>query len=177
MSAYIDSELAGVEQLAIRDHLRSCHSCNEEYESLLAMKRRLTGLGMRGPRLNLEEAILQRIAAEKSNNSFSVMFTNRWSIMDYRQRVRFTGSVAAGAVCLLALVVIQTNRIQSANSISNLPTVTARKLNTPIFEPTTEEPVTSVASEMVFIHNPNEFPPAVNVSSTHRSVTYLPGNR
>ena len=38
LSAYMDGELAGVENLQIRQHLSNCDDCNDEYEELLGTK-------------------------------------------------------------------------------------------------------------------------------------------
>ena len=55
ISAYVDSELPGVEMLAVRQHLSDCAECNSEFEALLRIKRAYGRLspGIPSPALTL----------------------------------------------------------------------------------------------------------------------------
>jgi len=61
LSAFIDDELSGCDKLAVREHLRVCAACREEYESLLSMKRLLAGLSVSEPRPDFEDELLERL--------------------------------------------------------------------------------------------------------------------
>lgn len=67
LSAYMDSELTGVEQLQIRRHLQQCVDCSREYEALLRTKRLVTALGFREPTCSLEQRILANLHAESQS--------------------------------------------------------------------------------------------------------------
>ena len=55
ISAYVDSELPGVEMLSVRQHLSDCAECNSEFEALLRIKRAYGRLspGIPSPALTL----------------------------------------------------------------------------------------------------------------------------
>src|ERR1041385_5776798 len=102
LSAYMDGELPGVEQLQIREHLKQCSSCNEEYESLLYTKRVLARLSVAAPRNCLEERILNRLSEEAGRSAARFDVRGWWSLMAEQQRsnIRTAGLVAIlGAVC------------------------------------------------------------------------------
>lgn len=61
MSAYADSELPGIEMLAVRQHLSECTECRLEFESLLAIKRAFGGLHPKRPAPDLPSRIFQRL--------------------------------------------------------------------------------------------------------------------
>lgn len=63
LSAYIDSELPGVEYRQIREHLGQCSECAEEYEGLLATKRMLARLRVQPPQQDLPSRIFQTVDA------------------------------------------------------------------------------------------------------------------
>jgi anti-sigma factor RsiW len=62
MSAYIDGELGGAEQLALRSHIEACEGCRTEYEAILLTKRLVSNLRCREPREGLESDILNRLS-------------------------------------------------------------------------------------------------------------------
>jgi predicted anti-sigma-YlaC factor YlaD len=102
LSAYMDSELPGVEQLQLREHLKQCPSCNEEYESLLYTKRVLARLSVAAPRNCLEDRILMRLSEETERSAARIDIRGWWSLMAEQQRagIRTAGLVAVlGAVC------------------------------------------------------------------------------
>jgi hypothetical protein len=57
MSAYVDSELSGMEMLALRQHLSGCSDCSLEYEGIRGTKRALGGMRPVQP----SDALAQRI--------------------------------------------------------------------------------------------------------------------
>jgi hypothetical protein len=59
LSAYVDDELAGVEKLRVRAHLRQCQACSRQLESIVAMKRALRALPTQEP----DEAFVDRLSA------------------------------------------------------------------------------------------------------------------
>jgi anti-sigma factor RsiW len=120
LSAYMDGELPGVEQLQIRQHLRQCEICHEEHETLLLTKRMLSGLKMKEPCTNLEARILERLAKEGSMTSASdesshpsrlpslFAFQSWWGVLAYPQKLRLSGMLAAGSVTIALLVIVPT---------------------------------------------------------------------
>src|SRR5258706_11792854 len=86
LSAYMDGELPGVEQLQIREHLKQCSSCNEEYESLLYTKRVLARLSVASPRNCLENRILNRLSEESDRSAVRFDVRGWWSLMAEQQR-------------------------------------------------------------------------------------------
>lgn len=61
ISAYVDSELAGVEMLAVRQHLSDCPECSAEFEALLRVKRAYGRLSPRTPSPALAIRIQQEL--------------------------------------------------------------------------------------------------------------------
>lgn len=120
LSAYMDGELPGVEQLQVRQHLRQCEICHEEHETLLVTKRLLSGLKMKEPCTNLEDRILERLAQEdcvlsasaesKGSSHLPSLFTFQswWGVLAYPQKLRLSGMLAAGSVTVALLVIIPT---------------------------------------------------------------------
>ena len=66
LSAYIDSELNGVDQREVRDHINLCQACEAEHESLLATKRSLARLAAQTPETDLQDRILDALEYEKA---------------------------------------------------------------------------------------------------------------
>jgi anti-sigma factor RsiW len=103
LSAYIDAELPGVEQLQIRDHLKSCRECSDEYESLLTTKRMLSALRLKEPASSLEQRILDRLASEERQPAPRSLFDGIlgwWEMITYPEKLRLTGLFAAASVLL-----------------------------------------------------------------------------
>lgn len=106
LSAYIDGELAGVEQLQIRQHLRDCCECNYEHESLLLTKRMLSSLCVKDARPGLEERILDEIHGDPSHRPPRFDRRGWWSLFSERQRTNIrTGGLIAG-LCAVTLVYV-----------------------------------------------------------------------
>ncbi len=103
LSAYIDGELAGVEQLQIRDHLRECADCSEEHESLLSTKRLLSGVRSAMPKTDLETRILARVAQERSTPRPLSRARAWWSVETPGWRLRLGFGTVGAAVALAAL--------------------------------------------------------------------------
>jgi len=103
LSAYIDGELAGVEQMQIRSHIRDCRCCSDEHESLLLTKRMLSGVSMQAPRVCLEERILNRIGEEKGAGSAWNNVHGWWSLLAESQRSQVRTVSLFAVFCALAL--------------------------------------------------------------------------
>jgi anti-sigma factor RsiW len=101
LSAYMDGELAGVEQIEVQQHLRGCCECYDEYESLLCTKRLLSDLALQEPRPELEQEILTRLM--KTGELRSTRFNLRawWSMLSYPQRLRFSALCAGLSLAAL----------------------------------------------------------------------------
>jgi hypothetical protein len=104
LSAYIDSELAGVEYRAIREHLAHCHECLSEYEGLLQTKRMLARLRVQAPKNDLPNRILSYIEAEtqQTERQRSLSWRDRMHVW-FRQsspvpQAMVMGAVVAGTV-------------------------------------------------------------------------------
>ena len=106
LSAYIDSELTGTEQLQIRDHLRRCESCSAEYESLLYTKQMISRAALKVPRPSLEEEILQRIAVEDRRSPSPLRVRGWWSLMDEPARAQARTVALFAVFCALAMVYV-----------------------------------------------------------------------
>ncbi len=65
LSAYMDSELPGVEHRQIHEHLARCGECQLEYRTLLKTKRLISALRVQEPSEQLPAAILERLRAER----------------------------------------------------------------------------------------------------------------
>jgi len=107
LSAYIDRELGGADQLQIRDHLRQCDTCAREHDSLLITKRLLSGLAVQEPRPDLETAILQRLSAESRRPGRLSMLSGWWCLLTEGERLRYRvaglcASLAAAGLVLTA---------------------------------------------------------------------------
>src|SRR5258706_13132934 len=97
LSAYMDGELPGVEQLQIREHLKQCSSCNEEYESLLYTKRVLARLSLAAPRNFLEDRILDRLSEEAGRNAVRFAVRGWWAPLAQEQRGKILRSGPIGS--------------------------------------------------------------------------------
>jgi anti-sigma factor RsiW len=106
LSAYIDSELPGVEYRMIREHLVRCPDCTTEYEGLLETKRLLARLRVQAPRGDLPRMILSDVRSEESR--MTDRGSDRWVL-----RGMAIGATAAviGLLCLTRPAVDSTERI------------------------------------------------------------------
>jgi len=102
LSAYIDGELPGVEQMQVRTHIRDCRCCSDEHESLLLTKRMLSGVSMQAPRVCLEERILNRIGEENGAGSSWHNIHGWWSLLPEGQRSQVRVLSLFGVFCALA---------------------------------------------------------------------------
>lgn len=63
LSAYVDSELAGHEMLAMRDHLGSCPDCTKEMEALKDVRSLLGSLSEPAPQAGLDDRLSKAVFA------------------------------------------------------------------------------------------------------------------
>lgn len=115
LSAYMDGELPGVEQVTINEHLKCCESCRAEYESLLFTKRLLSGLKVKEPVVSLEKRIQRSVAAESRRprpetrtQSWWERAVSWWKVLAYDQQLRLSATFAACSVLLAAIVITPT---------------------------------------------------------------------
>lgn len=122
LSAYIDGELTGVEQMQVRQHLRLCACCHEEHESLLMTKRLLAGLRTKAPRCDLEQIILRRLDAEGASRSSRLSGRAWWAFLSPRERLRVAalGTLAALALLVVSVLSFQPGR-QENGLLARLP--------------------------------------------------------
>jgi anti-sigma factor RsiW len=107
LSAYIDGELTGTEQLQVRQHLRVCNCCVEEHESLQQTKQILARLSARAPKPALEERILQRIADEAKRPVPRLDFRGRWGLLAEPDRAALRSFAVLGVVALAAMLYLR----------------------------------------------------------------------
>jgi len=104
LSAYMDGELPGVEQLQIRRHLDQCPACSEEYQSLVVTKRLIAGLRMQEPRPGFDQQILNRIAAEAHTPAPRFDLKGWWLFLNEPQRTRVRLGAFCAAFALVAII-------------------------------------------------------------------------
>jgi anti-sigma factor RsiW len=102
LSAYMDGELTGEDQLRIRRHLDFCHSCSEEHDSLLATKRMISTLAVRQARPEMEQKILDLLANEEEKRTSRSPILAWWLTLPLNRRMQFAGLFALGAIALAA---------------------------------------------------------------------------
>jgi hypothetical protein len=152
LSAYMDGELPGVEQLQIRDHLGCCPCCSDEYESLLTTKRMLARLCMKQPGPELEDRILLSLSDEPFAGARSSAASDWWSLLAYGQKLRLSAFLATGALAVLFVVVTLTPgpQPQSGSFRAVAPGYSTASVRTP----------GPAVRDVIFIHNPTESSPA-----------------
>lgn len=69
LSAYLDRELTGDQMYAIREHLRRCEACRQEFEGLRTMKTMVNSMLSVEPPPGLEQRLCQRIFAPQTRRS------------------------------------------------------------------------------------------------------------
>jgi anti-sigma factor RsiW len=104
LSAYIDGEVTGSEQIHIRRHLRECNGCCEEHESLQQTKQILSRLSTRNPGPVLEERILQRIAEEAERPVPKFDFRGWWGLLPEPDRAALRSGAVFALFALAALL-------------------------------------------------------------------------
>ena len=107
LSAYIDGEVTGVEQLHIRRHLRECNGCCEEHESLQQTKEIMARLATRNPGPILEERILQRIAEEAERPVPKFDFRGWWGLLPEPDRAALRSGAVFAIFALTALLYLR----------------------------------------------------------------------
>jgi predicted anti-sigma-YlaC factor YlaD len=149
----MDGELPGVEQLQIRQHLRDCCCCNDEYETLLSTKRMLSGLCVKQPRVDLEQQILQCLAEESQRRSGSIDLREWWLLLGYGQKLRLSTLFATGAMAVLLLTVVTTIHTDKQPSEGLMALAPAPAFSAPNGQ-------TIPVNDLILIHNPLENAPA-----------------
>ena len=154
MSAYVDSEIPGVEMLAVRQHLNQCSECNREFEALLRIKRAFGTLQQRRPAADLPSRIFQGLdqVSRPPHGQFLASLGRRFNF--FPAKMRFA---AVGMAVLTVLLMVRSSQITPSytaipmspavavngmaetNSVQLLPAasiVEAASFNVPKFHPT-----------------------------------------
>lgn len=152
LSAYMDGELPGHEQLQIRRHLSDCQSCAAEHESLLTTKRMISSLSVRQPTKDLEQMILEALAEEESSRKRRSPILAWWLTLPLNRRLQFASLFAIGAVALAA------GRIVPILMAPPKAQPSAQYVIQTAPQPTFG-PEASPVRELSFIHNPTEDAP------------------
>lgn len=169
LSAFMDGELPGVEQIAINDHLKSCDSCRDEYESLLFTKRLLSGLKVKDPVPTLENRIQRSLAAEARRpqpetrtQTWWDRAASWWQVLAYAEQLRYSAMFAASSIVLAALVITPTmlhkpqeSGLQGAATLASDMT----PLNEVPFRPSNNGPYRRI---LPTFHDPADNPPPAN---------------
>ncbi|MHB1459450.1 MAG: anti-sigma factor family protein [Armatimonadota bacterium] len=103
ISAYIDSELTGMEMLAIRDHVNHCANCNQEYKSLLRLKRCFGRMQSKQPADHLSVKICSVISYESNKKSRKPFALPRLHLNFFTTKFRYA-AVGAGILSMLILI-------------------------------------------------------------------------
>ena len=154
----MDGELPGVEHQNIHQHIKSCASCKEEYETLLCTKRMLATLKVKDPSVALEDRILSRLAEVKGQQKQPGYGVGVWwSLLGHNQRLRWSGAAAIVGVGALAFSINHTPAKTNPNGIAGLPKASRNLLDPSSASSNLLQPV----SDMAFIHNPGENAPGL----------------
>lgn len=94
ISAYIDGELTGDEQILVRRHLRDCTTCTEEYESLMATKRLIASFAARLPDSSLETKILSALNEMPDCQTWRDSVRSWWGSLPELQKLKTAGALA-----------------------------------------------------------------------------------
>ena len=146
LSAFIDGELTGNEQLQVRQHLRICAACAEEHDSLQQTKQILARLSTRDPDPILEDRILERIAQEAGRSVPKLDVKGWWLLLAEPDRAALRSGAVFAIFALAALLYL---RLPSAVSVSNQPLIATRPASTPA----PEFPAPMPLRDMLEIHN------------------------
>jgi predicted anti-sigma-YlaC factor YlaD len=117
ISAYVDSEIPGVEMLAVRQHLSDCPECNSEFESLLRVKRAYGALSPKDPSPALAMRIHQEIEALSQTPREHVVATLRRRFTFVHTRL---GLAAASIAVFAVLLTVRSGQLYQ-DSYSFLP--------------------------------------------------------
>lgn len=113
LSAYMDGELAGVENLQIRQHLSNCDNCSEEYEDLLGTKRLLGRLKMQEPKHDLAGSIVTAIRIDtelEARRSLRMQIDSAIEQLKLLISAPQTLGVFVGVLAIAALYGVQRNQ-------------------------------------------------------------------
>lgn len=108
ISAYVDSELSGVEMLAIREHLNGCSECRREFESLREVKSALGRLHTKHPVADLASRICLQLdiaeARKQEQKPLVPSLSDIWHkhLETFPARLRW----ATAGVCILAALMV-----------------------------------------------------------------------
>ncbi len=136
LSAYIDREITGYEMLEMREHLGRCTECRSEHESLLTVKRLLSALPDKEPRVEMLwsiDRVVSRNPVEAAFDRFFPIFRLSPAGAPFFGR-RFVSAVALSLLGMLFIVSPETqgtHELQSkafgfAQGISSRPARLAR---------------------------------------------------
>ena len=117
MSAYADSELPGIEMLAVRQHLSECTECRLEFESLLTIKRAFGGLHPKRPAPDLPSRIFQRLDQVSRPRHEQVLASLRRHLTVFPARLRLA---AVGVSVFAMLLMLRSGQI-SMTSYAYIP--------------------------------------------------------
>lgn len=117
ISAYVDSELPGVEMLAVRQHLSDCPECNSEFESLLRIKRAYGRMRPQSPSPALAERIYRELDALSQTPREHVLASLRRRFMVFPGRI----GLAAASIAVFAVLLTITSGQLYQDSYAYLP--------------------------------------------------------
>lgn len=104
ISAYIDGELTGDEQILVRRHLRDCTTCTEEYESLMATKRLIASFAARLPDSSLETKILSALNEMPDCQTWRDSVRSWWGSLPELQKLKTAGALAFASVSIALMM-------------------------------------------------------------------------
>ncbi len=137
LSALIDGELAGADAIRIREHLKECASCRDDYESLLETKRIIGSLTLVEPCADYEARLIRVLSSCEANPSRIGAIKAWWSIGGERLRLRSAGAFAAAGLLILAVSIrmtmmggVRDDRLQTATALpaETLPAIRDRDI-------------------------------------------------
>lgn len=161
ISAYIDEELPGVEALQIRQHLRNCPECNEEYEALLQTKRLIASLAIKSPTRDPETRIQEIMEHCQNMRPARLGFLSAWSLLPATQRDRIRLGVLC-ACCATLLGILLVRPVPQADPFDAM----AAGVSLPM-RPYVSAPPQMPINEILVHHNPWEF---INTQSERKVV-------
>lgn len=160
LSAYLDGEVTGEEQLAIRRHLKDCKGCSAEHESLQTTKRLICSLSVRQPRADLEQMILDVLAEEEHDRSRRSPIMAWWLTLPLNRRMQYAAVFALGAVTLAAVRIAPVLMAPSHNQpLSAMIAQSAQPSPSAPSWSTVQRPLSPVG-DVSFIYNPADNVPA-----------------